>query len=63
MPLTRADHGSSDDESKVNKVTPALVESFISQLLRDTSNTARATPGRLAGSGGSTAWGARSWEE
>jgi hypothetical protein len=53
----------SDDESKVNKVTPALVESFLGQLQRDSSTTARAPPSRLAGSGGATAWGARSWEE
>jgi len=51
----------SEDESKVNKVTPALVDSFITQLQRDASNT-RATPGRVGG-GASTAWGPRSWDE
>lgn len=58
----------SDDESKVNKATPALVDAFVQQLQRDAAATPAAargaTPGRrLPGSGGATAWGARSWEE
>lgn len=51
----------SDDESKANKVTPALVEAFLSQLQRDASSGARAAAPRGGGAGGQ--WGARSWEE
>jgi hypothetical protein len=51
----------SEDEAKVNKVTPALVEGFLAQLQRDSSTSARATPGRAGGSAG--AWATRSWDE
>jgi hypothetical protein len=58
----------SDDESKANKVTPALVDAFVAQLARDIGaggggGGAARGGGGAAGRGAGSPWGARSWDE